>query len=73
MVVHGSRLPHLLVGRTFDPFPYNNNAWFKPSTIDSDGKDDYTQGYTVEEISNSIKGKSGSWAENDCDHNVSCG
>ncbi|MHB9010406.1 MAG: cytochrome c3 family protein [Carboxydocellales bacterium] len=72
MVIHGSRLPHLLVGKNIDPYPYNNNSWFRPDIINRNGTDDYLDGYTVQEISNSIKGKSRNWSQNDCDHSV-CG
>ncbi len=66
MVVHGSRLPHLLVNPD-DPYPYNNNS-INEFDFDRDKQaDPYSQN-----LINSIKNNAGNWQESDCTHNV-CG
>ncbi|MDA8234008.1 MAG: cytochrome c3 family protein [Clostridia bacterium] len=60
MVVHGSKLPHLLV-ETRDPYPYNNNA-----------KNRFTPNNRIitdyPSLINAIQSKSGNWQENDCNN-----
>ncbi|TLN15654.1 hypothetical protein FDZ74_08360 [bacterium] len=63
MVVHGSRLPHLLIDARYDPFPYNNN-----------GKNQFN-GFTGtydQNIINTINSKTGKWTQSDCTH-ATCG
>ena len=68
MVVHGSRLPHLLVAGNFDPYPYNNNAI---NEFDLAPRDNSADAYT-QNLINAIKNKKGSWSQSDCTHNI-CG
>jgi len=60
MVVHGSKLPHLLI-ETRDPYPYNNNAKNR-FTPDRRVITDYPT------LINAIKAKSGKWLEDDCNN-----